>query len=123
MLQALGSEYEEFVVVRFEGLPVNARLFVSRVEAGSRWERLVENQPSTKYTKFTTLLKSLRQRAFGAAGACSASCYGEPRDFRHDTVRKNGTDCPSTARLDEPSPSQGSMIFSIVRPAWSNIRV
>ena len=35
MLQALGTEYEEFVVARFEGPPVNARLFVSRVETGS----------------------------------------------------------------------------------------
>jgi hypothetical protein len=35
MLQALGTEYEEFVVARFEGPPVNARLFVSRAETGS----------------------------------------------------------------------------------------
>jgi hypothetical protein len=35
MLQALGKEYEEFVVARFEGPRVNARLFVSRVETGS----------------------------------------------------------------------------------------
>src|SRR5262245_21084315 len=34
-LQALGREYEEFVVGRFEPPPVNARLYVSHVETGS----------------------------------------------------------------------------------------
>jgi hypothetical protein len=35
MLLALGTEYEEFVIARFEGPPVNARLYVSHVETGS----------------------------------------------------------------------------------------
>jgi hypothetical protein len=34
-LQALGKEYEEFVVGRHEPPPTNARLYVARVETGS----------------------------------------------------------------------------------------
>jgi hypothetical protein len=34
-LQALGREYEEFVVGRFEPPPVNSRLYVAHVESGS----------------------------------------------------------------------------------------
>jgi hypothetical protein len=34
-LQALGREYEEFVAGRFEPGPINAHLYVSRVESGS----------------------------------------------------------------------------------------
>jgi hypothetical protein len=34
-LEALGREYEEFVVGRFEPPPVNARLYVSHVESGT----------------------------------------------------------------------------------------
>ncbi|UWU86163.1 hypothetical protein N2605_06845 [Bradyrhizobium yuanmingense] len=34
-LQALGQEYEEFVVGRYEPAPTNSRLYVARVETGS----------------------------------------------------------------------------------------
>lgn len=35
MLEAIGREYEEFVVGRYEPPPVNARLFIAKVETGS----------------------------------------------------------------------------------------